>query len=407
MKKSLFYGVTGAAFLLLSHQAMAGNFSILTALQPRYSPFDVTEFYDSAQSIAARPVGSILRIEAIQGPSDARSWRVLYVSETAKGLHVPASGLVTVPTTGSKKTKLPIVAWAHGTTGIARGCAPSLAPNPVREFTPRGGAERLPISVGIPYLNDWLNRGYAVVAPDYAGLGTDTVPHYLIGEDAARDILNLVRAANNIEQVNLSTDIAVFGSSQGGQAVLFAGEIGKTYAPELHIKSVVALAPASTLLVSPTGDEPELSSHSPLPYMIGVGFMDAYNVDQNVFTPRGLELLEAVKRKCVVEFYMDVLHSKRPGISDAILGRGDWVAALQRNNAGLKKSSTPIYIVQGTNDKIVPPRSTSAYLDRARSVGTSVTIKWIENAGHQDLFGPAKPSILAWIESGFSVGSER
>ncbi len=113
-----------------------------------------------------------------------------------------------------------------------------------------------------------------------------------------------MRAAKNIERVNLSADIAVFGSSQGGQAVLLAGEIGKTYAPELHMESAVALAPASTLVVSPTGDEPELSSHIPLPYMIGVGFMDGYNVDY-IFTSQGLQLPEAVQRKCVVEFYLD------------------------------------------------------------------------------------------------------
>ena len=40
---------------------------------------------------------------------------------------------------------------------------------------------------------------------------------------------------------------AVWGHSQGGQAVLFAGLLAKEYAPELRLVGVAAAAPATEL----------------------------------------------------------------------------------------------------------------------------------------------------------------
>ena len=41
------------------------------------------------------------------------------------------------------------------------------------------------------FANDMLRQGYIVVATDYAGLGTDSVHPYLIGESAGRAVLEL------------------------------------------------------------------------------------------------------------------------------------------------------------------------------------------------------------------------
>ena len=58
----------------------------------------------------------------------------------------------------------PVVVWAHGTVGVAHDCAPSLNVRTDRDKQ---------------YLNTWLSLGYAVVAPDYAGLGSAGLHHYL------------------------------------------------------------------------------------------------------------------------------------------------------------------------------------------------------------------------------------
>lgn len=205
-------------------------------------PFPVTAFYDTPENFSSLPVGSLIRKEAVKAPDGALAWRVLYVSERWDGTHVPASGLVVAPKQMDGKVLHPAVAWVHGTTGAARGCAPSLAPNPVVELAQRG---EFVIDIGIPYLKDWLAKGYAVVAPDYAGLGSDAVHRYADGVGEGRDTHNLLRAARSISEAGICEDTALLGWSQGGGAVLFAGEIGATYAPDNKIKTIVALAPGS------------------------------------------------------------------------------------------------------------------------------------------------------------------
>jgi dipeptidyl aminopeptidase/acylaminoacyl peptidase len=58
----------------------------------------------------------------------------------------------------------PVVVWAHGTVGVANACAPSLNVRSVRDKQ---------------YLNTWLSLGFAIVAPDYPGLGSSGLHHYL------------------------------------------------------------------------------------------------------------------------------------------------------------------------------------------------------------------------------------
>ena len=50
----------------------------------------------------------------------------------------------------------PVLAWAHGTTGVADTCAPFVQARLMFE---------------IKYLNTWLEQGFAVIATDYQGLG--------------------------------------------------------------------------------------------------------------------------------------------------------------------------------------------------------------------------------------------
>jgi acetyl esterase/lipase len=59
--------------------------------------------------------------------------------------------------------------------------------------------------------------------------------------------LDSVRAARNLAQDEAQKRFAVWGHSQGGQAVLYAAVIAKTYAPELELAGVAAAAPATDL----------------------------------------------------------------------------------------------------------------------------------------------------------------
>ena len=101
--------------------------------------------------------------------TDERSQRhqnALYSSTSGVGDPVPifVSGQLLLPKPAAPAGGWPIVAWEHGTTGIAAVCAPSW-----RGWSSRDRA----------YLNHWLDEGFAVVATDYQGLGTPGPHPYL------------------------------------------------------------------------------------------------------------------------------------------------------------------------------------------------------------------------------------
>ena len=166
------------------------------------------------------------------GPFNADAYRVLYRSTGLHGEPIAVSGVVIVPKGVPPAGGRPIVAWAHPTTGIVDRCAPSLA----RAFFR-----------SVQGLQDMMNRGYAVAATDYPGLGTPGVHPYLVGESEARAVIDSVRAARSVPGVGDGRSFAVWGHSQGGQAALFTGLLASTYAPDLNLVGVAAAAPATEL----------------------------------------------------------------------------------------------------------------------------------------------------------------
>lgn len=69
----------------------------------------------------------------------------------------------------------------------------------------------------------------------------------LVGETTGNAMLDAVRAAESLTETGASTDVVMWGHSQGGQAALFAAQLAPTYAPELTVKAVATAAPAADL----------------------------------------------------------------------------------------------------------------------------------------------------------------
>src|SRR3954447_14858424 len=94
--------------------------------------------------------------------SQGRDYLVLYRSTGFDGTPVAESGAVLLPPDRKPpKGGWPIVAWAHGTTGLADQCAPTRMPRQTGPYSVNLRAQLLA----------YFKAGYAVVAPDYEGLG--------------------------------------------------------------------------------------------------------------------------------------------------------------------------------------------------------------------------------------------
>ena len=168
---------------------------------------------------------------------DGDNWLVLYRSQDAHGHAVATSGIIALPKTGPPASGFPMISWAHGTTGVADGCAPS---------RDQPASQAHPMNVYVhTLLNAFLREGWAVVMTDYDGLGTTDRRHpYLLGASEAASVLDIVRTARHLFGTRVSSRFAIVGHSQGGQAALFAA----SQAPadgDFDLVGVAAIAPAN------------------------------------------------------------------------------------------------------------------------------------------------------------------
>lgn len=176
---------------------------------------------------AGSPVDSGLKIGAVPAKAGAlmntvpldpavgltaagQQFRFSYSTTNQHGAVSPSTGAVFFPKGKAPAGGWPVLAWAHGTVGLADQCTPSMNPRSQRDQD---------------YLNHWLNQGYAIVASDYAGMGTEGLMSYLNGKSTAANVADSVIAAQDLPAAKqggqkLSRNWAVIGQSQGGGAAL-------------------------------------------------------------------------------------------------------------------------------------------------------------------------------------------
>ena len=357
--------------------------------------FAVTSFYDASPKLARAKPGDLLKSEPVAAPAGARAWRVMYASRTWDDQPVAATGLIIVPIDKAAKPR-PVLVWALGTTGGARGCAPSLAPDPARSFLERGGGAGYPIDIGTPYLQDLLARGYAVAAPDYQGLGGPGVHQFQVGDTAGRGALDAARATRQLRGSKAGADVVLLGWSQGGHAALAAGEIAQAYAPELRVHGIATLAPSATIM-SPVVNQ-LFRSGTPHVYEIVRGYASAYGLSTALLSPRGRDIVEVAGQACILEVFKAVGRSKEPGVIADVTDDPAWKAALERNQSGLRVSAAPVLVVHGSADGIVPFGSTELYMARACAVGTKLQVDRIEGGDHRSIIPSSREGILYWLE---------
>ncbi|KAI4259759.1 MAG: hypothetical protein L6R42_004404 [Xanthoria sp. 1 TBL-2021] len=166
--------------------------------------------------------------------------RFIYQSENLLGLSVPASAAILWPYSPKTHTdgKYPVIAWAHGTSGIFAENAPSNHRSLWQHFL-------------APY--QLVSAGYAVVMPDYAGLGVSKtakgekiVHQYLACPAHANDVVFAVQAAQSVWKDELSKDWVVIGHSQGGGAAWAVAE-RQARKPVDGYLGAVAVSPFTTL----------------------------------------------------------------------------------------------------------------------------------------------------------------
>ncbi|MEZ5179065.1 MAG: lipase family protein [Acidimicrobiales bacterium] len=241
-------------------------------------------FYEVPDPLPPGQPGDIIKSEVVDAPGvHGTVLRVMYHSRSVQGADIAVTGIIAVPDLTPAEGGRPVMAWAHGTTGIADECAPSLD------------------AVGaVDFANPMLDRGWVVTATDYEGLGTPGRHPYIVGDSEGRGVIDSVRAARNLAQADASDQYVVWGHSQGGHAAMFALHIAKDWAPELQLRGVVAGAPPSQLDL--VYDYLKTSRYRYYLLMVGAAINaahgDATAPLADILNPEGIQKLDLVDQGC-------------------------------------------------------------------------------------------------------------
>ncbi|PXX65128.1 secretory lipase [Nocardia tenerifensis] len=196
--------------------------------------------FTAAPAAADIPDGRLLGIEALDPAwsftSAATAIGFTYSTVDQRNSPALASAALYVPPGSPPEGGWPLVVWAHGATGIGDDCAPSRHRQTKRNST---------------YFNSVLDNGYAVLAPDYQGLGTPGPYSYGNSHVHARSVLDAVAAVRSAP-VQLAREWVVIGQSGGARsalnaAILAAGPDGHTAGLSGVIATGLRTDPAKTL----------------------------------------------------------------------------------------------------------------------------------------------------------------
>ena len=340
----------------------------------------------------AKKPGSILRVWPLIGgsPDAGEAFRILYQSTGLKGQPIQVSGAIYIPPGKAPPGGRPVIAYGHPTSGVVEKCAPSLMPD----------------NAGLIWgIKSMLAKGYIVVATDYPGLGSPGIHPYLIGKSEGRAVLDSVRAAIALPRSGASNRFVLWGHSQGGHAVLYAGELAKSYAPELKLLGVAAAAPATYLIELFDADK-ESAAGKELTAMAIYSWSNLYgDPASTLVAPNAMNVYKTMAHDCIesVADFLALDKAERPLETRKFLKANPattqpWEGIMKRNSPGQRRQSAPVFLAQGTADTIVRPYITKQFGKALCRQGARVM--FVEMPGVTHTFA-AKESIstaLKWMD---------
>ncbi|WP_068160857.1 alpha/beta hydrolase [Rhodococcus phenolicus] len=327
-------------------------------------------------------------------PSASRTELVTYVSEGADGQPILVSGTVAIPRGEAPEGGWPVVSWAHGTTGVGDACAPSAdtVDGPAHSYVARTTA----------LLDRWVSEGYAVAQTDYEGLGTPGGHPYMNGESARNTVVDIVRAARELDP-SIGTRWIAMGHSQGGHAALFTADGGQERAPELELQAAVSFAPGSrtsdTAAYFASGDPNMGQALSFLPVLLlGAEAADPSISAEAMLTESALPLIRAARSGCMddVRAAAATVPVDQVFTPEADMGRiGEYFATQELEPL---TSAVPTLVVQGTADVLVSRPITDRIVDALCGNGAELTYRVYDGADHRGVLETSFDDVQAFVD---------
>ncbi|MEH3140283.1 MAG: prolyl oligopeptidase family serine peptidase [Mycobacterium kyogaense] len=356
--------------LLLITALVAAPASPANAEAPAWSGLDARSFAGpvppAGTTIASVPLDPALSLTGA-GPA----YRVLYSTTDQHDRPAVSTGAVFVPPGPAPEGGFPVIAWAHGTVGLGDDCTPSAHPR-----TPRDDE----------YLSHWLGQGYAVVASDYAGLGTPGLMSYLNSITTAHAVVDSVIAAHGMG-LPLSPEWAIVGQSQGGGAAISSARWATEFSrgTGLDYRGAVATgAPANIdKLVAQAGPNLELPELGPIAnaytaYILASLREARPDLDiDGVLSPAGIDAASRAETLCTAELSDQLAHLTPASFFSAPLNSIPGMAEALNDFMGTPSTGfdRPLFLGVGLLDRDVPPSSTLSFYDQLVANNEDVTLR--------------------------------
>lgn len=414
-----------SVFLLLSGAGQASAAEV--ALAP---------FYKYLPSVSLdQPLGTVVAIEPIKtSVPGASAWRIAYISSDLRDRRTLSTGLVIAPKGAPPAEGRPIVAWAHGTTGTAQNCGPSQVEDPAQELNQYflvGGTSWT--DFGIPGITHFIEKGYAVVATDYQGLGGGGAKHqYAIGNSNARDAINSVRAIGSMGLAGAGKKAVIYGWSQGGGATLAAASLkdyidgtGTAY-DGVNFVGFVAMAPDEINALMPPGADSDAAAPAVLQKLAAEFSDNVFNFAHfsmsmwamagsfaelkmtDIFTEEGAEVLDEIYSKKCMHAGSDTINFNygtsfkslmKPQPDNAVA----WIKALIEGSVKPLAPVAPVIVYYGTKDTVMSPVMGALYQKQMCGMGANVTRVQLDGEQNHFTTPPvAQPLFLPWIDDRFA-----
>ena len=345
-------------------------------------------------SMAAPPGTLISADPVVDTPPGSQAWRIRYWTRSDRGEEIEVTGMVVAPREAIPQQPRRVIAWAHGTSGVAQKCAPS----------------QLDFFGATPGLTEAVRRGYVFVAPDYPGLGSAMAHPYLVGTSTAHSVLDAVRAARSIPGAASGSRFAVWGESQGGHAALWTGQLARDYAPDLELVGVAAAAPPTDLVQNlRSGSDPSVRAF--LTAFTAYSWSRHFNAPLSTLGNRSTQgvITRLAQNNCVVlnkkpklGTVLGVLVLRRD-LKNVDLGRiQPWARISRQNSPAARDYGVPFLIAQNPKDVIVGPAVTMAFARNLCRSGARVRYLSITGQGHETSARDTTMQTFDWADSRFA-----
>lgn len=326
-------------------------------------------------------------------PKAMVSFGIVYTTTDQHGASAQASGALYLPPGLPPEGGWPLVVWAHGTAGTGDACAPSRRPQSERNTV---------------YFDQILENGYAVLAPDYQGLGTRGQFSYYNANVEGMSILDAV-AAMRATPFPLSRSWVVVGQSEGAHAAMSAAGL---YSEKGGSATGLSGVVVTGLRTDPSKSLPEMFRRNSTGSENQVAYAAYYLASLEELNPGsvtpylsdfGKEFVEKAAHECLSHL-VERADGRRP--SALVVDPDRPTPTFAEDVAALTgypedRFTSDLRIGYGTADIDVPPTDTEDYGKKVRQLNTGiqVTIQNYPGQDHSGAFLASLPDTLAFLHT--------